>query len=59
MENKIRLKLGRKIEELRRKSGYTQEKLAEMAEIDYKYLQISGTGPENRGLSPPSVNCQL
>ena len=59
MEDKIRLKLGRKIRELRRKSGYTQEKLADMAEIEYKYLQISGTGPENRGLSPYSVNSQL
>jgi DNA-binding XRE family transcriptional regulator len=38
MEDKIRLKLGRKIRELRRKSGYTQEKLADMAEIGYKYL---------------------
>jgi hypothetical protein len=55
MEDKIRLKLGRKIREL----GRTQEKMTDMAKIEYKYLQISGTGPGNRGLSPYSVNCQL
>ena len=42
----LRLKLGAKIKELRKKRGYTQEKLAELAGIDYKYLQrIEGKNP--------------
>jgi len=42
----IRLKLGKQIKELRKKCGYTQEKLAEVAGIDYKYLQrIEGKNP--------------
>jgi len=46
MEINIRLKLGRKIKELRKKYGYTQEKLSELANIDYKYLQkIEGKNP--------------
>ncbi len=46
METSIRLKLGRKIKELRKQRGYTQEKLAELADIDYKYLQrIEGKTP--------------
>ncbi len=46
MEDTIRLKLGRKIKELRTQCGYTQEKLAELAEVDYKYLQrIEGKNP--------------
>lgn len=44
----IRLKLGKKIKELRKRRGYTQQKLSEMAEIDYKYLQkIEGKNPPN------------
>ena len=46
MEKCIRLKLGGKIREFRNKRGYTQEKLAELAKIDYKYLQrIEGKNP--------------
>jgi transcriptional regulator with XRE-family HTH domain len=46
MENAIRLKLGRKIKELRKKYTYTQEKLSEIADIDYKYIQrIEGKRP--------------
>jgi len=46
MEGNIRLKLGRKIKELRIKCGYTQEKLSEVADIDYKYIQrIEGKNP--------------
>ena len=42
----IRLKLGRKIREFRERGGYTQTKLAELADIDYKYLQrIEGKNP--------------
>ncbi|NQS89753.1 helix-turn-helix transcriptional regulator [Patescibacteria group bacterium] len=46
MDNNIRVKLGRRIKDLRRKRGYTQERLSELAEIDYKYLQrIEGKNP--------------
>jgi len=46
MEINIRLKLGKRIKELRRKCGYTQEELAGLAIIDYKYLQrIEGKNP--------------
>lgn len=45
MEN-IRLKMGKRIKELRKKGGYTQDKLSEVAEIDYKYIQrIEGKNP--------------
>lgn len=48
MESSIRLKLGRKIKEERKRYGYTQEKLSELAKIDYKYLQrIEGKNPPN------------
>ena len=44
----IRLELGRKIKEFRKKRGYTQEKLSELAGIDYKYLQrIESRNPPN------------
>ncbi len=46
METNIRLKLGKKIRELRTKRGYTQEKFSEVANIDYKYVQrIEGKNP--------------
>ena len=46
METNIKLKLGKKIKELRVKRGYTQEKFSEIAMIDYKYLQrIEGKKP--------------
>jgi transcriptional regulator with XRE-family HTH domain len=45
MEN-IRLKIGKRIKELRKKREYTQDKLSEVAEIDYKYVQrIEGKNP--------------
>ena len=45
MEN-IRLKIGKRIKELRKKCGYTQEKFSEIAGIDYKYLQrLEGKNP--------------
>ena len=44
----IRLKLGERIKKLRKKCGYTQEKLSDLADIDYKYLQrIEGKNPPN------------
>ncbi|MDD5173482.1 MAG: helix-turn-helix transcriptional regulator [Candidatus Omnitrophica bacterium] len=46
MDKVIRLKLGEKIKYFRKKRGYTQSKLAELADIDYKYLQrIEGKNP--------------
>ena len=46
MEYVIRLKLGKKIRELREKYNYTQEELSEKADIDYKYIQkIEGKKP--------------
>ena len=48
METSIKLGAGKKIRELRKKRGLTQEKLAELAEIDYKYVQrIEGKNPPN------------
>ena len=44
----IKLGIGKKIKELRKKRGITQEKLAILADIDYKYLQkIEGKNPPN------------
>ncbi len=46
MKSNIRLDLGKRIKEFRRNRGLTQEKLAELANIDYKYLQrIEGKNP--------------
>jgi transcriptional regulator with XRE-family HTH domain len=48
VKNSIRLKLGKRIKELRKEHNYTQERLAETAGIDYKYLQkIEGKNPPN------------
>lgn len=42
----IRLRIGKKIRELRKKRGLTQEKLSEVADIDYKYIQrLEGKNP--------------
>ena len=49
MSSTIRLKIGQKIKEIRKKRGYTQEQLAELADIDYKYLQ------KIEGKSPPAL----
>ncbi len=38
--------LGKRIKKLRKKYGYTQEKLSELTNIDYKYIQrIEGKNP--------------
>ena len=48
MEISIKIKLGKKIKRLRKKCRYTQDKLSELANIDYKYLQkIEGKNPPN------------
>jgi len=40
METDIRIKLAFRIRELRKKKGWTQDKLSEMADIDYKHIQL-------------------
>lgn len=46
MNSAIGIELGRKVKELRRKRGITQERLAELIETSYKYLQrIEGKNP--------------
>ena len=40
MSKETRLKLGLRIRQLRKKYGYTQEKLSELSEIDYKHIQL-------------------
>ena len=48
MEISIRLKFGKRLKELRNKRDLTQEKLSELAVIDYKYLQrLEGKNPPN------------
>lgn len=49
MDTNIRLNLGKKMKELRKKCGYTQEKLSEVAKLDYKYIQ------RLEGKNPPAV----
>ena len=36
----IRLKLGARLRELRRKHKYTQWKLSELSNVDYKHIQL-------------------
>ncbi len=46
MEINVRLNLGKRIKGLRKKRGFTQDKLSEITEIDYKYIQkIEGKNP--------------
>lgn len=43
-------KFGKKIRELRKRQGLTQEKLAELARIDYSYLNLIEAGKRNPSL---------
>ena len=46
------IKLGKKIKEFRKKCGITQEKLAELINTSYKYVQrIEGKSPPDVRLS--------
>ncbi|MBI5149565.1 MAG: helix-turn-helix transcriptional regulator [Candidatus Omnitrophica bacterium] len=36
----ITIKLAKRLRELRKKNGYTQEKLAELSGVDYKHIQL-------------------
>lgn len=48
MNISIKLTFGKKLRALRKKRTLTQEKLSEMAVIDYKYLQrLEGKNPPN------------
>lgn len=49
MERTIATKIARRLRELRKKHGYTQEKLAELSGVDYKHIQLL------EGKDPPSV----
>lgn len=40
MDTAINLKFAKRLRELRQKHGYTQEKLAELAGVDYKHIQL-------------------
>lgn len=43
-------KFGQRIKELRKKQNLTQEKLAELAKIDYSYLNLIESGKKNPSL---------
>ena len=46
MENDIKLHLAKRIRQLRKEHGYTQQELAEKAGIDYKHIQrLEGKKP--------------
>ena len=49
MDSLIVVLLGKKIKELRRKRGITQERLAELIDTSYKYIQ------RIEGKTPPDV----
>ncbi len=40
MSKEIRQKLALKLRQLRKKRGFTQEKLAELSGVDYKHVQL-------------------
>ncbi|MFA5315805.1 MAG: helix-turn-helix transcriptional regulator [Dehalococcoidales bacterium] len=49
MSLNIKQRLGKRIKELRKEKGLTQQRLAELAHVDYKYLQ------RIEGLNPPAL----
>lgn len=46
----LREKFGNRIRELRKKEGLTQEKLAELAGMDFSYLNMIETSKKNPSL---------
>ena len=52
MKNAIKIQLGQKIRALRKERDLTQEKLAELTGLDYKYIQ------RIEGKTPPSVKIE-
>ena len=49
MKDNIRLQFAKKVRKLRKSRGLTQEELAELTAIDYKYIQ------RLEGKKPPAV----
>ena len=50
MAKELRIRFAKKLQAIRKKKGFTQEKLSECSEIDYRYIQ------EMESLkNPPSV----
>jgi len=39
MGDNIKVKFSKRLRQLRRKSGYSQQKVAELADIEYKHIQ--------------------
>lgn len=52
MAGDIRLRFGKRLRELRHKKGWTQEELAERADVAYKHIQRL----EGRKPSPVKIN---
>jgi len=46
----VQQKFGAKVRELRKKRGLTQEKLSELAGVDYSYLNLIESGRRNPSL---------
>lgn len=50
-EKQILKKFGERVRQLRNKKGLTQQQLAELADLEYKYIQrIEGKNPPSIGL---------
>lgn len=49
MERMIATKVAKRLRELRKQCGYTQERLAEMSGVDYKHIQLL------EGKNPPAA----
>ncbi len=50
-EKQILLRFGARVKQLRKKTGFTQQQLAEYASLEYKYIQrIEGRNPPSIGL---------
>ena len=50
MQTKFRITLGKNVVALRHERGITQEKLAELADLDRRYLQRIEAGTANPGI---------
>ncbi len=51
MSRNIKQKLAKRLRELRKEYGYSQQKLAELADIDYKHIQkLESKDPSNAKL---------
>ena len=51
MSTSTRAKIAARIKSMRKKCGYTQQVLADAADLEYKYIQrIEGKNPPNLGV---------